>query len=56
MTPGQVTRSNARANPKSLPLGRFGRVEEVAEAVLMLAGNGFITGQTVNANDGFYMS
>ena len=52
----EMIRANPRANPKNLPLGRFGRVEEVASAVVMLAGNGFITGQTINVNGGFYMS
>ncbi|MCL2873174.1 MAG: SDR family NAD(P)-dependent oxidoreductase [Betaproteobacteria bacterium] len=52
----EMIRSNPRANPKSLPLGRFGHVEEVADAVVMLARNGFITGQTINVNGGFYMS
>ena len=45
---------NARAD--LIPVGRFGTVEEVAEAVLMLVGNGYITGQTINVNGGWYMS
>jgi len=52
----EMIRSNDRARPENNPLGRFGRVEEVAAAVVMLAGNGFITGQTVNVNGGIYMS
>ncbi|MCL2831374.1 MAG: 3-oxoacyl-ACP reductase FabG [Betaproteobacteria bacterium] len=51
-----MIRSNERARPERIPLGRFGRVEEVADAVLMLARNGYITGQTINVNGGFYMS
>jgi 3-oxoacyl-[acyl-carrier protein] reductase len=35
-----------------IPLGRLGHVEEVAQAVLMVAGNAFITGQTVQVNGG----
>jgi len=31
-------------------------VDEVASVVLMLAENAYITGQTVNANGGWYMS
>ena len=30
--------------------------EEVADVVTMLAGNGYITGQTINVNGGWYMS
>ena len=39
-----------------IPLGRFGRPEEVAGVVVMLARNGYITGQTLNVNGGYYMS
>jgi len=51
-----MLRGNDRARPDIVPLGRFGRVEEVAEAVVMLARNGYITGQTINVNGGIYMS
>ncbi|MCL2589709.1 MAG: SDR family NAD(P)-dependent oxidoreductase [Betaproteobacteria bacterium] len=51
-----MIRSNDRARPEKIPLGRFGHVEEVAEAVVMLARNGFITGQTINVNGGVYMN
>lgn len=43
-------------SPQLIPVGRFGAVEEVAEAVIMLVRNGYITGQTVNVNGGCYMS
>jgi 3-oxoacyl-[acyl-carrier protein] reductase len=46
---------NPKARPERIPAGRFGTVEEVAQVAVMLAGNGFITGQTVNVNGGFYM-
>ncbi len=50
-----VTRNpNARAD--LIPVGRFGTVEEVAEVAVMLARNGYITGQTINVNGGWYMS
>jgi len=48
--------SNPRARPDILPVGRFGTVEEVAEVAVMLAGNAYITGQTINVNGGWYMS
>ena len=50
-----VTR-NPRARPDLLPVGRFGLPDEVAGTVVMLATNGFITGQTINVNGGWYMS
>jgi 3-oxoacyl-[acyl-carrier protein] reductase len=39
-----------------IPVGRLGTSEEVADVALMLAGNGYITGQTINVNGGWYMS
>jgi len=44
------------AKPDLIPVGRFGKVEEVADVVLMLARNGYITGQTINVNGGLYFS
>jgi 3-oxoacyl-[acyl-carrier protein] reductase len=37
-------------------VGRFGKVEEVADVVVMLASNGYITGQTISVNGGWYMT
>ncbi len=37
-----------------LPVGRFGHPEEVAEAVLLLVGNAFITAQTISVDGGLY--
>jgi 3-oxoacyl-[acyl-carrier protein] reductase len=48
--------SNLNAKPGIIPVGRFGNVEEVADVVVMLAANGYITGQTINVNGGWYMS
>jgi 3-oxoacyl-[acyl-carrier protein] reductase len=48
--------ANPRARPDLIPIGRFGDVEEVAEAAVMLCRNGYITGQTINVNGGWYMS
>ena len=39
-----------------IPVGRLGTVEEVADVAVMLARNGYITGQTINVNGGWYMS
>jgi len=35
-----------------IPLGRFGRPDEVAHAVLMVVGNDYMTGQTIVLNGG----
>ena len=51
-----MVRQNPNARADLIPVGRFGTVEEVAEAVLMLVGNGYVTGQTLNVNGGWYMS
>jgi 3-oxoacyl-[acyl-carrier protein] reductase len=37
-------------------LGRFGTVEDVADVAVMLACNGYITGQTIHVNGGLYTS
>jgi 3-oxoacyl-[acyl-carrier protein] reductase len=51
-----MVRQNLNATPRLIPVGRFGTVEESADAAVLLAGNGYITGQTINVNGGFYMS
>jgi 3-oxoacyl-[acyl-carrier protein] reductase len=51
----EMVRRNPNAQPDLIPAGRFGTVEEVADVVLMLARNGYITGQTINVNGGWYM-
>ena len=45
-----------QVNPNMSPLGRFGTVEEVADVVVTVARNGYITGQTIYVNGGRYMS
>lgn len=47
---------NPNARPDNIPIGRFGTPREVAEAAVMLARNGYITGQTINVNGGWFMS
>lgn len=51
-----MVRSNPNARPDLVPVGRFGRVEELADVVLTLVRNGYITGQTYNVNGGMYFS
>jgi 3-oxoacyl-[acyl-carrier protein] reductase len=49
-----LLRSDARITPDRIPLGRFGTPQEVADVAVMLAGNAYITGQTINVNGGLY--
>jgi 3-oxoacyl-[acyl-carrier protein] reductase len=51
-----MIRGNAAARPQLIPVGRFGTTDEVASVALLLASNGYITGQTINVNGGWYMS
>ncbi len=51
-----MVRNNPRARAELIPVGRFGRVEEVSDVILMLAANGYVTGQTINVNGGWYMN
>ena len=52
----EMVASNPKARPDLIPLGRFGTAEEVADIAVMLARNGYLTGQTINVNGGWYMS
>jgi 3-oxoacyl-[acyl-carrier protein] reductase len=60
IAPALVATDMVRANPNArathIPVGRFGSVDEVAEVAVMLVRNGYITGQTINVNGGWYMS
>jgi len=37
---------------RNIPLGRLGQPDEVAQVVLMVLGNGYMTGQTIHLNGG----
>ena len=52
----EMIRNNPKVRPDLLPVGRFGNVDEIADIITLLATNGYITGQTINANGGWYMS
>ncbi len=52
----EMVTSNPRARPDLIPVGRFGMAEEVADVAVLLAANGYVTGQTVNVNGGWYLS
>jgi 3-oxoacyl-[acyl-carrier protein] reductase len=47
-----MVRSGVASSPARIPLGRFGTPEECAQAVLMVIGNAYMTGQTVQLNGG----
>ena len=65
IAPGYIETEMLRAVPEkamekiiaAIPVGRLGRVDEVARAVLFLAADdaGFITGSTLSMNGGQYM-
>lgn len=52
----EMITGNPLAKPDRIPVGRFGTTEEVAEVAVMLARNGYMTGQTINVNGGLYLS
>ena len=48
--------SNPHVKPDIVPVGRFGSVEECADVAVLLASNGYITGQTIAVNGGMYLT
>ena len=52
----EMVTNNPKARADLIPLGRFGTVDEVADVVALLAKNGYITGQTISVNGGWYMT
>ena len=48
--------NDLKASPDRVPIGRFGTLEEAGELAVLLARNGFMTGQTLNLNGGAYMA
>ena len=51
----EMVRANPNIKPDMIPVGRFGEVEECADVAVLLAGNGYITGQTIGVNGGLSM-
>jgi 3-oxoacyl-[acyl-carrier protein] reductase len=51
-----MIRNNDKISPDLIPLKRYGQPEEVADVALLLACNGYVSGQTINVNGGMYMS
>ena len=52
----EMVTANLKVGPEMIPVGRFGAPDEVAAVAVLLARNGYITGQTINVNGGWYMS
>ena len=52
----EMVASNPHVKPDIVPVGRFGRVEECADVAVLLASNGYITGQTIAVNGGMYFA
>ena len=52
----EMVTGNPNARSDLIPVGRFGTVDKVADVAVMLARNGYVTGQTINVNGGWYMS
>jgi len=52
----EMVASNPHIKPDMIPVGRFGRVEECSDVAVMLAGNAYITGQTIGVNGGMYFA
>ena len=52
----EMVTSNPNAQPSHIPVGRFGHVDEVSQVAVMLVRNGYMTGQTIHVNGGWFMS
>jgi 3-oxoacyl-[acyl-carrier protein] reductase len=51
-----MTTTSVKARADRVPIGRLGRVDEVADLVRAVACNAYITGQTFQVNGGVYMT
>ena len=51
----EMATSNPNVKPDMIPVGRFGRAEECGDVAVLLAGNAYITGQTIGVNGGMYL-
>ncbi len=52
----EMVTSNPNARRDHIPVGRYGVPGEVAAVAVMLARNGYMNGQTINVNGGWFMS
>ncbi len=51
-----MTSASSVVETARIPVGRLGRAEEVAQVVLMVVGNPYMTGQTVQVNGGLHFN
>jgi 3-oxoacyl-[acyl-carrier protein] reductase len=51
----EMLAANPNMKPDMIPVGRFGQVEECGDVAVLLAGNAYITGQTIGVNGGMYL-
>lgn len=58
MSKREINSTEGQNKLKNIPIGRFGRIEEIASTALFLSSNGasYITGQTLNLNGGMLFS
>jgi len=52
----EMVAANPNASPERLPVGFFGKPEEIGRVAVMLAESEFVTGQTISVNGGWYMT
>jgi 3-oxoacyl-[acyl-carrier protein] reductase len=60
IAPGPVETDMAAGLPQLtldlVPVGRFGKPQEIADVAVTIACTGYMTGQTINVDGGRYMS
>jgi NAD(P)-dependent dehydrogenase (short-subunit alcohol dehydrogenase family) len=54
-TPAQAKAELFRQQAETLPAGRVGQADDVADAVCFLAGNAFVTGSVVTCDGGMHL-
>jgi 3-oxoacyl-[acyl-carrier protein] reductase len=52
----EMITSNPNARRDLIPVGRFGQPDEVASLVLEIVRNGYLTGQVLHVNGGWYLT
>ena len=52
----EMVTSNPNASPERLPVGFFGKPEEIGRAAVLLAESDYTTGQTISVNGGWYFT
>ncbi len=52
----EMITSNPSARPDPIPVGRFGRPDEVDDLAVAVVANSYVTGQTLQVNGGVYMT